>query len=484
MPRSICFATSEFTPFAKTGGLGDVAAALSAHLHREGHDVRPFLPLYASLDRGGRDFQPVPFLQGIPLQMGRFQLTFSVFTTQLEGGLLVYFVHCPALYGRESVYGSDWDEYLRFGALCRAVIESCQRMGWAPDVFHCNDWHTALLPLYLRTVYAWDRLFERSRTVLTLHNLGYQGVFPRQALGDLELEAHRELFYQEDLQAGRINFLKTGLLYASVVTTVSRTYASEIQTAEQGMGLEGLLRRRRDSLLGIVNGVDYQEWSPEKDPLIPHSFSAEDLAGKAKNKQALQERMGLQVEPKLPLLAIVSRLTAQKGFDLLFDTLAPVLARGRAQLVALGTGEDRYADFLSWIAKTFPGRAAFHHGYSNELAHQIEAAADIFLMPSRYEPCGLNQMYSLRYGTVPIVRRTGGLADTVELYDPEADTGTGFVFDHFTPVGMGWALDFALRTYHQDPEAWKRLQIRGMQRDFSWQRQGKEYERLYDLLAA
>jgi starch synthase len=355
-------------------------------------------------------------------------------------------------------------------------------MGWGPQIFHCHDWHTSLLPIYLQTVYSWDRLFESSRTVLTLHNLGFQGVFPSQALADLDLQDHANLFYQEDLQAGRINFLKTGLLYASVITTVSQTYASEIQTSEQGMGLEGLLRQRRDSLIGIVNGVDYEEWSPDRDPLIPHTFSVDTLDGKRRNKRALLERMKLDPDLETPLLAIVSRLTSQKGFDLLFDTLPPALASGRARLVALGSGEERYAEFLQWLQSTFPGRAAFHRGYSNELAHLIEAGADIFLMPSRYEPCGLNQMYSLRYGTVPIVRKTGGLADTVQSYHPELDMGTGFVFEHFTPTGMGWALDLALRTFRDKPEEWRKMQRRGMEQDFSWNRQGRVYEQLYDKI--
>ena len=484
MSLSICLAASEFAPFAKTGGLGDVAAALSEHLHRQGHDVRPFLPLYASLDRQDYEFTPVSFLQGIPLEMGRFSLEFSVFTTVLESGLTVYFIHCPALYGRKEIYSGEWDESLRFAALSRAIIESCQRMGWGPQLFHCNDWHTSLIPIYLRTVYAWDRLFEDSRTVLTLHNLGFQGVFPSQVLSDLQLDAHQELFFQEDLKAGRVNFLKTGLLYSSVVTTVSRSYAQEIQASEQGRGLEGLLYQRRDSLVGIVNGVDYDQWSPEKDTLIPSNYSADDLEGKAENKRALMSAMGLEEDRDTPLLAVVSRLTHQKGFDLLFDTLAPVIASGRAKLVVLGSGEKRYAEFFHWLAERFPQRAAFHEGYSNELAHKIEAGADIFLMPSRYEPCGLNQMYSLRYGTVPLVRKTGGLADTVELYDPEKDTGTGFVFEHLTPSGMAWALDFALRTFHDSPDAWRRLQLRGMAKDYSWHRQGQLYEDLYRKIVA
>jgi starch synthase len=477
---SIAMVASEAAPFAKTGGLADVVSALSATLHERGHDVRVFLPLYASTQGQGRGFQPVEFLTDIPIDMGRFRLSFTVYSATLpDHDLAFYFVHCPALYGRQGLYSDAWDEPIRFAFLCRAAIESCQRMGWGPDVFHCHDWHAALVPLYLQTVYGWDELFHRSRTVLTIHNLGYQGVFSADALEPLALAPHAARFFQEDLQAGRINLLKAGLLYAHALTTVSRTYAREIQTPEQGRGLDEILRRRSERLVGIVNGIDTDEWNPATDPHLPHSYSADDLEGKTWNKKSLLEELGLPTtDLETPLLGMVSRLTAQKGHDLLFDTLPPLLGRGRARFVALGSGDRRYADFLRWLAGAFPGHAAFREGYSEALAHRIEAGTDAFLMPSRYEPCGLNQMYSLRYGSVPIVRQTGGLADTVEPYDPERGEGTGFVFEHFNPAGLGWALDFALRTY-SDRDAWAGLVRRGMSRDFSWERQTGVYEELY-----
>lgn len=475
---------SEVAPFAKTGGLGDVVAALSAFLHREGHDPRVFLPLYATLDRSGQDFAPVDFLHRVPLAMGSWHFEFSVFTAMLPGSALpVYFVHCPPLFGRTSIYPADWDEHLRFGFLSRAALVSCQHMGWSPHVIHCNDWHTALVPIFLRTLFSWDRLFHSTRTLLTLHNLGYQGVFPAQVLGDLGLAGDSGLVHQDDLRAGRLNFLTTGLLYADLLSTVSRTYAQEIQTPDQGMGLEHLLRQRSDSLVGIVNGIDTREWSPEHDVLIPHRFSAEDLSGKRRMKQALLGRMALPEDPESPLLAVVSRLTYQKGFDLLYDALPPVLAQRRARLVVVGTGEPRYVELFRWLQRTFPDQVAFHHGYSNELAHWVEAGADLFLMPSRYEPCGLNQMYSLRYGTVPVVRRTGGLADTVEPFDPERDRGTGFVFEHFNATGLSWALGAALDTYRENPEGWRRMMLRGMAQDVSWERRGQEYLEIYRALS-
>ena len=413
------------------------------------------------------------------MQLGERRFTWSVFTTRLpDSEVDVYFVHCPALYHHEGVYSGDWDEYLRYALLSRAALECCQRMGWSPEIVHVHDWHSALVPLYLRTLYAWDRLFAGTRTVLTIHNLGYQGVFGSQTLGELGLAPHSHLLYQEDLAAGRVSFLKTGLLYADLLTTVSRTYAREIQTPEHGFGLDPLLRARADRLAGIVNGVDYGEWDPAGDPYLPHKYSAKNLAGKARMKRALLEKIGLPYRKETPVVGIVSRLTAQKGLDLLFDTLPEFLYHRDVRFVALGSGEERYESFLSWLQVSFPGKAWYYRGYNEELAHWIEAGSDIYVMPSRYEPCGLNQMYSLRYGTPPVVRRTGGLADTVELWNPVARQGTGFPFDHFTPEGLRWALDTAFRVF-EDPAAWKQLMLNGMAQDYSWERQVVPYEELF-----
>lgn len=478
----VCQLAAEVTPFAKTGGLGDVAAGLSRALGKAGHDVRVFLPFYARVAKQDHRFAVVEFLRDVDMQLGARRFTWSVFTTRLPAsGVDVYFVHCPALYHHDGVYSGEWDEYLRFALLTRAALESCQRMGWAPDIVHVHDWHTALAPIYLRTLYAWDRLFAGTRTALTLHNLAYQGVFSVQVLEELGLAAHAHLLYNEDLAAGRVSFLKTGLLYADVLTTVSRTYAREIQTPEHGFGLDPLLRARADRLVGIVNGVDYGEWDPESDRYLPHHYSAAAMAGKAKMKRALLDKIGLPHGKQAPVVGIVSRLTAQKGLDLLFDTLPEFLFHRDVRFVALGSGEERYESFLSWLQVSFPGKAWYFRGYNEELAHWIEAGADLFLMPSRYEPCGLNQMYSLRYGTPPVVRRTGGLADTVEPWNPVAREGTGFAFDHFTPEGLRWALDVALQTF-RDGAAWEKLQQNGMAQDFSWDRQVREYEESYRRL--
>ena len=482
-PLRIALVSSELTPFAKTGGLGDVVAALAVALHRAGHDVKVFVPLYATTEKAGADFSPVERVQAVPLRLGPWEVPFSLWQANIPGSdLPASFVHCPQLYGRAGFYTQDWDEGIRFAYLTRAALAACQHRGWSPQIFHCNDWHTALGPLFLKTSLAWDRLFADTKTVLTVHTLGYQGMFAASLLDDLGLRNKSHLFWQEDLQAGRINFLKTGIVYADLLTTVSKTYAQEIQTAEQGFGLDALLRERRGALLGIVNGIDPAEWNPEADPHLPATYSAADMAGKARCKAALLAEAGLDPTAYKPLVGVVSRLTFQKGFDLLFDTLPPLLAADELRFVALGSGETKYVDFLRWLAQRFPGRAAFHEGYSNPLAHRIEAGADAFLMPSRYEPCGLNQMYSQRYGTVPIVRNTGGLADTVEAYDRGADSGTGFVFEHFTAEGLNWALRYALWLYREDREAWTRMSKRGMERDFSWGRQVQEYVDAYRRL--
>ena len=403
----------------------------------QGHDVRVFMPLYAAIDTKKFDFTPVDFLRDMHLRLGSHTFQISVFVARApESQVDVYFINCPQLYSG-GIYTGEWDEHLRFALLVRATLECCQRMGWGPDVFHCNDWHTALVPIYLKTLYSWDRLFARSKTVLTIHNIAYQGVFPEEVISNLGLDEYRHLLFQEDLEAGAVSFMKTGILYADVITTVSRTYAHEIQTEAYGMGLETLLRQRSSTVLGIVNGVDYSQWSPEEDTLIPYNYGTRDVAeGKAKNKAHLLEATGLVVDESAPLIGIVSRLTSQKGFELTFEALPEALRYLNLRVVVLGTGESAIEDHFHWLQRTFPQKAYYYQGYNNELAHVIEAASDIFLMPSRFEPCGLNQMYSLKYGTVPVVRKTGGLADTVQLFDPATKEGTGFVFEHYRQHGI------------------------------------------------
>ena len=472
---------AEVTPFAKTGGLGDVVAGLSRFLGRTGHDVRIFLPFYPSLASDGDRYVPVDFIRDVPVQLGPHRFTYTARTVLLpDSDVSVYFIDCPALFGRGGIYHGDRDDALRFGLLTVAAFECSQRMGWSPDIIHCHDWHTALAPVYRKAFFEWDGLFQRTRTVLTIHNAGFQGVVDSSRLIDLGLDPYTRLL---DLSPGYLNFLRNGILHADALTAVSRTYAREIQTPELGFGLEGLLRARADRLFGIVNGVDYEDWNPETDPNLFYHYSVNDLAGKRNCKRALLREIGFDERTAAPVVGIVSRLTPQKGFDLCFDTLPAFLAQRDMRLVALGSGEPRYEEFFQGLERSFPGKAWFYRGYNEKLAHQIEAGADIFLMPSKFEPCGLNQMYSLRYGTPPIVRKTGGLADTVEPFNPATGQGTGFVFEHFTPAGLAWALDLALNAFHH-PILWQRMMGEGMRRDFSWEVQGRDYVELYGRLAA
>jgi starch synthase len=476
---NILYVASEVARYAKTGGLADVSAALPQYLRRAGHDVRVFLPYYSRIDDKGAALEVV--LRDIEIRLGPHRYEVSIVRAERPGDAPVHLVHCPALYHRPGIYTSDPDEHLRFLVLTRAALEACGRMQFAPDVIHANDWQAALAPLTLKVRYSWDRLFEHTRTLLAIHNLNYQGMFRADTLGDTGLADAANLFHQDQLREGRINYLLHGILYADGVVTVSPTYAAEIQTEDHGANLDPFLRVRSSTVVGILNGVDYAEWSPERDTLIPARFSAGDLAGKATNKAALQARMKLPHAPDVPVIGIVSRLAGQKGFALVGDVMPALLRRHGFQLVVLGSGEPRFEQLFGELAAVFPRQVGFYRGFSNELAHLIEAGADMFLMPSRYEPCGLNQMYSLRYGTVPIVHKTGGLADTVQLWDPRDRSGTGIVFEHFTAEGLGWAIEAALSIY-RDPIAWRALQANGMAKNFSWDVQGELYEELYRRL--
>jgi len=481
-PLKICFSASEVAPFAKTGGLADVAAALPKELRRTGDDVRVFLPLHGVIDSHAHEIEPVTGVRNVPLHRGSRPVTFSLRSTRLpDSELTCYFIDCPELFHRPTIYTDAGDETRRFALFSAAVLTACQHLRWAPDLFHCNDWHTALIPLLLRTVYDWDALFRHSRTLLTIHNIGYQGLAGDELIGELALDRWAHLLDQEDLAAGRVNLLKTGVIYANVITTVSPTYAREIQTDDYGMGLQHVLRARRERLVGILNGVDYSEWSPERDRLIPHRYSRSRMSGKRKNKRHLLGELGLPADDGAPLLGVISRLTRQKGFDLCVPVLPELFATQNVRLAALGSGDAEYEEFFAWLQSRFPRQVTFYRGYNNELAHWIEAGSDMFLMPSRYEPCGLNQMFSMRYGTLPIVRRTGGLADSVRDWNGEGNSGTGFVFDHFTPGGLRWALDRALGAY-ADPGLWKPLVRNAMAEDFSWEVQAQRYGELYRWL--
>ncbi|MDP9014321.1 MAG: glycogen synthase [Pseudomonadota bacterium] len=478
-PLKLCILSSEIMPYAKTGGLADVAGALLQELKHLGHDVRAFMPLYGSVPPVHRELQPVRGLQGVGITIGGRNHAFSVRTARFPGtDIVVYFIECPEMFERPTFYTFDADEHRRFLLFTRAAIESCRRLGFIPDVYHCNDWHTAFLPLFLKTVYARVAGLAHVRSLLTIHNIGYQGIMPAAAMADLDLGAFEDRLDTADRAEGVINPLKHGIKFADVVTTVSPTYAREICDTPLGMGMQQALRTRINGVVGILNGVDYREWDPRRDPHLTVHFDADDLSGKLTNKLSLLAATGLELEPHRPLVSMVTRLAEQKGIDLLFEAMPRLLRERDFAFLILGSGDDRYVEFFRDLAQRFPERVVFRQGHDEALAHLIEAGSDMFLMPSRYEPCGLNQMYSLRYGTIPIVRNTGGLADSVQHYDPATGTGTGCVFNDYDAPAVRWAVGTAL-DWFADRSSWRQVMRNAMAQDFSWSRQALKYEQLY-----
>ena len=454
---------SEAAPFAKTGGLADVLGSLPPALARLGDQVAVLLPFYR-----GTVIPPARPILRLPVQLGAHGYDVAIHQV-VRNNVRYLFADCPPLYDRAGIYGThgaigggDYsDNHIRFAVLCQAGL-GVARSVFRPDVFHAHDWQAGLLPVYLRESLALDPTFFGVRCVFTIHNLGYQGSFPASAIADLGL--NRRLFHPEGLEFfGRLNFLKAGIVWSDAVNTVSPTYAREIQTPEFGFGMDGLLRSHAAKLTGILNGVDYEEWNPETDRHLPANYSAGNLSGKRACKRELLEEMGLPADPSRPLIGIVSRFAQQKGMDLV-TAIAPFT---NATLVVLGSGEAALENSFRSLAMTYPDQVAVHIGYDDGLAHRIEAGADMFLMPSRYEPCGLNQIYSLRYGTVPIVRATGGLQDTV-------NEQTGFKFLE----NLAGAVDAALEEF-QDRETWTARMRRGMAKDFSWDASAAEYRKLY-----
>ena len=471
----ILFVASEGLPFSKTGGLADVVEALPKALVAQGHEVAVVLPRY----RGTKPSTVVLPSLTIPLA-NRLRFPAIVDGTQIAG-VRYLFVDDPAFFDRDGIYGNSFGDFPdnpeRYSEFCRAAIEIVKHI-WPADVIHCHDWQTGLLPVLLRTSYGDDSAVKDIPVVFTIHNMGYHGLFPKEVLERIGIPA--VLFNPTALEFfGNVNFLKAGLIYSDYLTTVSKRYAQEIQTPEYGYGLEGVVRSRADRLVGILNGVDYSAWSPDKDKLIPMKYSAKDMSGKQVCKQAVMELYGISPEySSRPLIGIVSRFADQKGFDLIAEK-ALELMKEEVSIVVLGTGERRYEELFQALANAFPGRAGVKTVYDNEIAHKIEAGADMFLMPSRYEPCGLNQIYSLKYGTVPIVRATGGLDDTVEPFDLEHGTGTGFKFADYSGGAMMYAIRQALH-HCTDERIWRRIQLNGMAKDFSWKGPAAEYARVYE----
>jgi len=472
----ILFVASEGLPFSKTGGLADVVEALPKALVALGHEVAVVLPRYRETKA------TAVVMPSLTIPMGGTRLRFpAIADGTLLSGVRYYFVDDPAYFDREGLYGGSAGDYPdnaeRYAEFCRAAIEISKHV-WPADVFHCHDWQTALVPVLLRTSYGDDPLVKDTPVVFSIHNMGYHGQFTKDVLERVGLP--QALFQPSAIEFyGGVNLLKGGLVYADYLTTVSRKYAEEIQTPEYGYGLDGVVRDRADRLVGILNGVDYTAWNPEKDKLIAARYSAKDLSGKQVCKQELLELFGLSHDHlERPLIGIVSRFADQKGFDLIAEK-AHELMREDLVLVVLGTGERKYEDLFRALAAAYPGRVGVKIAYDNEMAHKVEAGADIFLMPSRYEPSGLNQMYSLKYGTVPIVRATGGLDDSIEPFDLEHGTGTGFKFKEYSGEALLYAVRQALHHY-MDERIWKRIQLNGMAKDFSWKGPAAEYAKLYE----
>lgn len=484
---NILFLSSEVVPFAKVGGLADVSCSLSQAIKELGHEVRVMMPKYGSISERKYGIHEIIRLRemdipvGDKLQKGNAKASFIV---GQKVKVQVYFLENEFYYNRDGIYIDpktkmdylDNDE--RFIFFCKGVIEMLRRLGWVPDIIHCNDWQTALIPVYLKTVYKNDPFFKKVKTVLTIHNIGYQGIFPKESF--IKSGLPDEIFSKIE-HHGSFNFLKAGILYADAITTVSPTYAKEIINDEEfGAGLSDVLRKRKKDVYGILNGVDYSIWSPENDKFIPVTYSIQTIESKFENKKALLKHFELQYDENIPVVAQISRLVEQKGFDLIAEAIDDMMKLD-IQYIVLGTGEPKYEEMLVKFKKKYPGKIGVHIGFNEELAHLIEAGADIFLMPSRYEPCGLNQMYSLRYGTVPVVRRVGGLADTVEEFNPKTGKGTGFLFDKYSAQEMLKALKRALSVYG-NRKAWLKLMRNAMSKDFSWNTSAKEYVKLYEKL--
>jgi len=473
----IVFAASECVPFAKTGGLADVLGALPAAIAALGHDVTVYLPRY----RQTQLEEPKTVIRSITVPFDDQYRFCSVLDGGKRSGVQFYFIDYPPFFDRDYLYGTPIGDYPdnaeRFALYCRAVIESTKVLG-APDIFHCHDWQSALIPVLLRSLYEDDPAFAGVATVFTIHNIGYQGLFPSETIPLLMLPW--DLFTINRLEFfGKVNFLKGALVFSDFVTTVSRKYSQEIQTSENGFGLEGVLKARAATVAGILNGVDYGAWNPETDKHIAAHYSADDLSGKAECKRDLMREMGLAAaDPDLPIVGLVSRFASQKGFDLIAQ-VADWLAREDLLFVALGSGDKSFEDLFRRVCRQYPSKFAVKIAYDNPLAHKIEAGSDMFLMPSRYEPCGLNQIYSLRYGTPPIVRATGGLDDTIEQWDTKTSRGTGFKFHEYSGDALLGSVRAALNAF-KDKTSWQTLMRNGMAKDFSWSVAAKEYVRVYE----
>ncbi|MBD3219475.1 MAG: glycogen synthase GlgA [candidate division Zixibacteria bacterium] len=485
---NILFATPEVVPFVKTGGLADVSGALPPALARLGHKVKVVAPLYKSIDREKHNIQPLSVFEGIrTIEVGGRKFELDVYTAGSDAyGTEFLFVANDELFERDGVYldpitGMDYpDNDERFIFFAKAVLEAARGIDFKPEIVHVNDWQSGLIPGYLSTSYSDDDFFKNCRSIFTIHNIGYQGHFEKETFGKLDLPDGLYSPGSPFEYWDHVNFLKAGITTCDLITTVSETYAEEIQSGNDlGFGMEGILFYRRNDLFGVLNGVDYDVWSPQNDSLIPHTYSADDLTGKDMNKKALLDEAGLRINgDRIPLIGTISRLADQKGFDLI-EKISHRLFSLDIAFVLLGTGNENYHILFREMEKIFPDRVRAFLKFDNRLAHLIEAGSDMFLMPSRYEPCGLNQMYSLKYGTVPIVRKTGGLADTITDFSMSPLDGNGFVFEDYDADRLLDAIQRAVLTY-KDQSTWKKIINRGMTADFSWDSSARKYIRIYE----
>jgi starch synthase len=477
----IAFIAAECVPYAKTGGLADVIGALPGALKRLGHEVIIILPLYQQIDRVKYNIKH--HISPVGAWMGDGLEWFSVYKTLNEENVPVYFIEHKNYFEREGIYhDNDSNDYLdnpkRFSFLSRASLQVCIDIDFKPDIVHLHDWHSAVASAYLK-IWFWDhQVLGAVASMLTIHNIGYQGKYPADhypytGLGTWNFTSDKF----EDF--GDINFLKGGIQYADFVTTVSPTYAQEIRTPDGGMGLAPYLNDKGGRFTGILNGVDYSVWDPAVDPLIPSTYSPSDLSGKDVCKNALQMRFNLEVNPRIPIIGVVSRFADQKGLDLLAGAIKDVLTNMKVQFAILGSGDKTLEAFFSELSQQYPGTVGTYIGYQNELSHWIEAGSDFFVMPSRYEPCGLNQIYSLKYATLPIVRATGGLDDTVEQYDETSGAGTGFKFWEISPQALYYTIGWAVSTYYDRPHHIQRMMQAAMEQDFSWNESAREYVKAY-----
>ena len=474
----ILFATSECTPFVKTGGLADVIGALPREILKAGEDVRVILPLYKAIAPEWREKMQHQLYFYVNLGWRRQYVGIE---TLEYAGITYYFVDNEQYFGRDYIYGMGGDEGERFAFFCRAVLETLPKIDFMPDVIHCNDWQTGLIPVLHKLQYKQLELFENIKTVFTIHNLQYQGLFPIDTIEDLHYLG--SLAYTSDALEfyGMCSCMKGGIVFSDEITTVSPTYSQEIQTAYYGERLDGLLRSRVDHLSGILNGIDTEEYDPEKDAQLVRNYTADSFDKKVENKLALQRELGLSVDPDVPMIAMITRLSGQKGLDLVECVLPEIMNTG-AQLVVLGMGESRYVDLFSWAQWKYPQQVSANFQLNGPLAHKLYAAADLFLMPSLFEPCGLSQLISLRYGTLPITRETGGLRDTVLAYNEYTGDGNGFTFLYYNAHDMLHVIESAVKMFREQREVFNALAIRAMKGQYGWDQSAKAYLDLYESL--